>query len=205
MKLIGNFTSPFVRKVRIVAAEKRIELDWELHNPWTDDSRVPEYNPLGQIPVLVLDDGTTLFDSRVICEFLDNVSPIAKLLPQGHRERVEVKCWEALADGIIEAGVLARMERRRPKQSQQSPEWIARQMAKVQRGLSAMEDDLAKGNAQWCCGTAFTLADVAIAACTGFLDFRYPELDWRKDRPHLEKLAARLMERPSVAETVPHE
>lgn len=205
MKLIGNFTSPFVRKVRIVAAEKRIEYEWELLSPWEANSRVPEFNPLGQIPVLILDDGTALFDSRVICEFLDNVSPIAKMLPQGNRERIEVKCWEALADGIMEGGILARLEGKRPKKSEQSSEWIERQMAKVRRGLDAMEADLTKTTGPWCCGTGFTLADVAIAACTGFLDFRYPELDWRNDRPQLTRLVARLAERPSVAETVPHE
>ena len=205
MKLIGNFTSPFVRKVRIVAAEKRMEYEWELAMPWEPDSQVSQHNPLGKIPVLILDDGTTLFDSRVICEFLDNVSPIAKLLPQGNRERVEVKCWEALCDGIMEAGILARLELNRKRKSERSQAWIDRQMAKVQRGLDAMEADLAKAAGHWSCGNHFTLADVAIAACTGFLDFRYPDLDWRADRPHLAKLAARLAERPSVAETVPHE
>ena len=205
MKLIGNFTSPFVRKVRIVAAEKRIEYEWELMSPWAPTSRVAEFNPLGQIPALILDDGTALFDSRVICEFLDNVSPIAKMLPQGNRERIEVKCWEALADGIMEGGILARLEGKRPQKSEQSAEWIERQMAKVQRGLDAMEADLTKATGPWCCGTAFTLADVAIAACTGFLDFRYPDLDWRSERPQLTRLTERLAERPSVAETVPHE
>lgn len=205
MKLIGNFTSPFVRKVRIVAAEKRMDYEWELQMPWEADARVTDHNPLGKIPVLILDDGTTLFDSRVICEFLDNVSPISKLLPQGNRERVEVKCWEALADGIMEAGILARMERSRKKKSEQSQAWIDRQMDKVVRGLDAMEKDCAKATGSWCCGHNFTLADVAVAACVGFLDFRYPELEWRNDRPHLTRLAARLAERPSVAETAPHE
>ena len=204
MKLIGSYTSPFVRKVRIVAAEKRMEYEWELQMPWVEDSRVPDYNPLGKIPVLILDDRTTLFDSRVICEFLDNVSPIAKLLPQGNRERTEVKCWEALADGIMEAGILARLEANRKKR-EQSPAWIERQMAKVTRGLDALEADVSRTNGSWCCGHNFTLADVTVAACVGFLDFRFPDIDWRKDRPNLTRLAARLAERPSVAETVPHE
>lgn len=205
MKLIGNFTSPFVRKVRIVAAEKRMDYEWELHNPWDAESKVPEFNPLGQIPVLILDDGSALFDSPVICEFLDNVSPISKLLPQGNRERIEVKRWESLADGVIEAGIRARLERKREKTSEQSPEWIERQMAIVQRGIDAMESDLRKTTGPWCCGNNFTLADIAVAACTGFLDFRYPELEWRNERPQLTRLAARLAERPSVLETGPHE
>lgn len=204
MKLIGSFTSPFVRKVRMVAAEKRVEYEWEAQNPWDPASTVAAINPLGQIPVLQLDDGTTLFDSRVICEFLDTVSPISKLLPQGNRERIEVKCWEALADGIMEAGVLARLENQRPE-AQRNPDWIERQMSKMQRGLDAMETGVAKSSGAWCCGNNFTLADVAIAACIGYLDFRYPQLDWRADRPHLSELATKLAERPCVAETAPHE
>jgi len=205
MKLIGNYTSPFVRKVRIVAAEKRMEYDWELQMPWAEDTQIADYNPLGKIPVLVLDDGSLLFDSRVICEFLDNVSPIAKLLPQGNRPRMEVKLWEALADGVMDAAILARLEQRRKKKTEQNQAWIERQMAKVERGLDAMEADFAKAAGPWCCGHNFTLADVAVAACTGFIDFRYPELEWRKERPHLARLAERLNERPSIAETVPHE
>lgn len=204
MKLIGNLTSPFVRKVRIVAAEKRVEYEWELHNPWDAASTLSDINPLGQVPVLILDDGTTLFDSRVICEFLDTVSPISKLLPQGNRERIEVKRWEALADGMMDAGVLALLERRRPE-AEQSEAWVGRQMHKLQCGLDAMEAALARGGANWCCGNTYTLADVAVAACLGYLDFRYADIDWRGERPCLTRLAARLAERPSVIDTAPQQ
>lgn len=202
MKLIGSLTSPFARKVRIVAAEKRVEYTWEPENPWNPQTTVPQFNPLGQVPVLVLEDGSTLFDSRVICEFLDTVSPISKLIPQGNRERIEVKRWEALADGVVDAGVAVRLENLRPE-NLRSASWIERQLGKVETGLDAMEADL--GPQSWCCGNAITLADVAVGACLGWLDFRYPHLEWRKSRPNLARLAARLAERPSFADTMPTE
>ena len=202
MKLIGSLPSPYTRKARIVAAEKRVEYVWEVQNVWAPDSPVADYNPLGKVPVLVFDDGTALYDSRVICEFLDSVSPIGKLIPTDHRERIEVRRWEALADGVLDAGVLARLEGQRaaPERSQS---WIDRQMGKVGRGLDAMDIEL--GAKPWCCLNAFTLADIAVGTCVGWLDFRFPQLEWRKDRPNLARLAVKVFERPSFAETVPRE
>jgi glutathione S-transferase len=202
MKLIGSLPSPFTRKARIVAAEKRVEYVWEVQNVWAPDSSVADYNPLGKVPVLVLDDGTALYDSRVICEFLDSVSPIGKLIPADHRERIEVRRWEALADGVLDAAVLARLEGQRPA-GERSQSWIDRQMGKVARGLDAL--DIQIGTRQWCHGNAFTLADIAAGTCVGWLDFRYPQLEWRKDRPNLARLAVKVFERPSFAETVPRE
>jgi glutathione S-transferase len=202
MKLIGSFPSPFTRKARIVAAEKKVEYAWETQSVWAPDNPVPEYNPLGKVPVLVLDDGTTLYDSRVICEFLDSVSPIGKLLPADNRERIEVRRWEALADGVLDAGVLARLEGQRAA-PERSAAWIDRQMGKVARGLDAM--DIQIGARQWCHGNGFTLADIAVGVCVGWLDFRFPQLEWRKDRPNLARLAVKLAERPSFAETTPRE
>jgi glutathione S-transferase len=200
LKLIGSSASPFARKARIVLAEKRIEYTWETQNPWAADSTVPDLNPLGKVPVLVLEDGTALYDSRVICEFLDGVSPIGKLIPAGNRERIEVRRWEALADGIVDAGALARAESQRPSH-ERSAAWTERQMKKVARGLDALEGQL--GARAYCCGNNLTLADIAVGACLGWLDFRYPNLAWRDDRPDLERLAAKLADRPSFADTVP--
>jgi len=202
LKLIGSFASPYTRKARIVAAEKRIEYTWESQSPWTAETTVPDWNPLGKVPVLVLDDGTALYDSRVICEFLDSASPLGRLIPADGRERIEVRRWEALADGVLDAGVLWRLESARPL-GERSPSWIERQKAKVERGLDAMESQL--GSRAFCTGPAFTLADIAVGCCLGWLDFRFPRLDWRADRPNLARLAAKLFERPSFAETVPRE
>ena len=113
MKLIGSHASPFARKVRIVLAEKKIECEFEVDDPWKIDAVTPRFNPLGKVPVLVLDNGTTLFDSRVIVSFLDNASPLGRLLPAENRERIEVRRWEALADGVLDAGIAARLENRR--------------------------------------------------------------------------------------------
>jgi len=200
LKLIGSAASPFARKVRIVLAEKRIEYTWEVRSPWAAGSTVPDLNPLGKVPVLVLEDGTALYDSRVICEFLDGVSPIGKLIPAGNRERIEVRRWEALADGIVDAGALARAESQRPAH-ERSAAWSERQMKKVARGLDALETQL--GARAYCCGNNLTLADIAVGCCLGWLDFRYPKLGWGDDRENLARLAAKLADRPSFADTTP--
>jgi glutathione S-transferase len=163
---------------------------------------VPAANPLGKVPVLVLDDGTALYDSRVICEFLDSASPLGRLIPADGRERIEVRRCEALADGVLDAGVAWRLENARPA-GERSPSWIERQKAKVDRGLDAMETQA--GGRAFAAGAGFTLADVAVGCCLGWLDFRFPQLDWRVERATLARLAAKLFERPSFAETVPHE
>ncbi len=200
MQLIGSLTSPFVRKVRIVAAEKFVEYDLVVDIPWNEDSRVSEYNPLGKVPVWVQEDGKTLFDSRVIVEYLENVSPVGHLLPKEARPRIAVKRWEALADGVCDAAALIFMERKRPA-AQQNPEWITRQMAKVDAGLKMMSDDL--GKQTWCTGDFLSLADIAVGCALGYLEFRFPEIDWRLQHPNLSELFDRLMQRPAFKDTVP--
>ena len=202
MRLLGSLTSPYVRKARIVLAEKKIDYAFELDNPWDENSRVPDANPLGKVPVLVLEDASTLFDSRVIVEFLDSVSPISRLIPADNREKIEVKRWEALADGVLDAAVTVVLERRRPAE-QQSGATIERQMEKIERGLAVMSRDL--GDKHWCTGNAFTLADIACGVALGYLDFRHGPVDWRVLHPNLAKLAAKLAERPSFADTTPRE
>lgn len=200
MKLIGSLTSPFVRKVRVVLAEKKIDYDFEVDSPWTQDTRVGHVNPLAKIPVLILDDNTVLFDSRVIVEYLDNVAPNNKLMPAPNRERSEVKRWEALADGICDAAALIFLERKRPA-AQQSQEWIARQDEKILRSLEFMSGEL--GENTWCMGTHFSLADVAAGCALGYLRFRFPEIDWPAKHPNLARLYDKLMRRPAFVETVP--
>ncbi|MDB5807592.1 MAG: glutathione S-transferase [Betaproteobacteria bacterium] len=200
MKLIGSNASPYVRKVRIVMAEKKIDFEHVIENPWTPDTKVPESNPLGKIPCLVMEDGGAVFDSRVIVEYLDTINPVNKLIPASGRARVEVRCWEALGDGICDAAILTRLEGQRPK-AQQSATWIARQMGKVEQGLAAAARGL--GDKPWCAGNNFTLADIATGAALGYLDFRFPQVEWRSTYPHLVKLADKLATRPSFADTAP--
>ena len=200
MKLIGSLTSPYVCKVRIVLAEKKIEYEFELDSPWSPGSNVPNINPLGKIPVLVLDEETTLFDSRVISEYLDNVAPNNKLMPAPNRERTEVKRWEALADGICDAAALTFLERKRPTE-RQDVDWITRQESKLIRGLEYMAEQL--GEHAWCMGTHFSLADIASGCALGYLAFRFPEIDWSVKHPNLARLYDKLMQRQAFADTIP--
>lgn len=200
MKLIGSLTSPYVRKVRIVLAEKKMEVDFELDSPWTPETKVGGINPLGKIPVLVLDDETPLFDSRVIVEYIDNVTPNSKLFPIPNRERTEVKRWEAVADGVCDAAASAFLEAKRVKK-EQSADWIARQRDKIARGLDFMEAEL--GDKTFCMGTHFSLADIAVGTALGYLAFRFADINWPETHPNLARLYEKLMQRPSFADTVP--
>ncbi len=202
MKLIGSLTSPYVRKARIVLAEKKIEFDLVLDSPWAKDTAVAQHNPLGKVPVLVLDDESHLYDSRVIAEYLDTVSPNNRLIPASGRERITVKRWEALGDGLQDAAVAAVLESGR-REGEKSPDWIKRQHGKIAAALTAMEDDL--GDQPWCHGGSFSLADIAVGCALGYLEFRFPDLDWRGDHPHLAHLYEKLIQRPSFAETVPQD
>jgi glutathione S-transferase len=202
MKLLGVQLSPFTRKVRIVLAEKKIDYDFVIASPQAEGSPVPAYNPLGKVPVLVLEDESAVYDSRVIVEFLDNVSPFGRLIPPGNRERVEVRRWEALADGVLDAAVLARYESQRSKK-ERSAAWIERQMGKIRAGVDAMERDL--GDKSFCTGNTYTLADIAAGVCLGYLDFRFPQLGWRDSHPNLVRLDAKLAERSSFIDTVPRD
>jgi len=200
MKLIASPTSPYVRKVRIALAEKRIEYTLVLDSPWAPGNTVADINPLGKIPVLVLDDGTALFDSRVIVEYLDTVSPVTRLIPEPSRQRIAVRRCEALADGICDAAAAIVLERKRPAQ-QQSTDWIERQQRKVVLGVKELAKDL--GEKPWCCGESYSLADIAAGCALGYLDLRQPELAWRVDYHPLALLADKLALRPSFADTVP--
>lgn len=199
MKLIASLTSPFARKVRVVLAEKNQPFDLIVDIPWNADTEVPKFNPLGKVPVLVRDDGDTLYDSRVIVEYLEQVKPWPMLIPAEAEAMIAVKKREALADGIAEAAAAIFIERRRPE-AQQSLEWIHRQQGKIDSGLATL-NTLVEG--PYCMGDAFTLADIAVGCCLGYLDFRFPELDWRSRYPALQTLAGRLAARPSFAQTQP--
>lgn len=200
MKLIGSLTSPYVRKVRVVLAEKRIDYDFQLDNPWNPDTHVAEHNPLGKVPVLVMDDGASLFDSRVIVEYLDTVTPVSRLIPETNRHRIVVKRWEALADGLCDAATTVFLESKRPAK-QQSKDWIARQQKKVTVGLETAAHDL--GEKTWCDGEAYSLADIAMGCALGYLDFRFAEIEWRSAYPNLAKLADKLAARASFKDTIP--
>lgn len=200
MKLLYTLTSPYARKVRVVAAEKRIEI--EMLKVVLADPACPviQYNPLGKIPVLVLDDGESLFDSRVIVEYLDNRTPLARLIPQEHSAKIWVRRWEALADGVCDAAILARQEAARPEKLRDNAV-IEKQMGKVSRGLTQLNAEL--GENKWCVDDTFSLADIALGCMLGWLDLRYADMGWRESYPNLARHFEEMMKRPSFSETAP--
>ena len=200
MKLLYTLGSPYARKVRVVAAEKHIEMEMTAVVLSAPDSPVNDHNPLGKIPVLVLDYGDSLFDSRVIVEYLDNRTPLARLIPQDHSSRIAVKRWEALADGVSDAAVAAMMEGRRPQNLQDATS-IARQLGKVERGLKALSNDL--GDRKWCVDEVFSLADIALGCMLGYLALRHKNIKWQKQYPNLARHHAEMMKRPSFSDTIP--
>jgi glutathione S-transferase len=202
MKLIGSLASPYVRKVRIVMAEKKLDYQFELEDVWTSDA-IMKSNPLGKVPVLVMEGGEAVFDSRVIVEYIDTRSPVGKLIPETGRERTEVRTWEALGDGLQDAAILARLEQTWAGRSegQRSAAWVSRQMDKVHACLAAMSQGL--GEKAWCSGNHFTLADIATGCALGYLDFRFAHIDWRSSYPNLAKLYEKLALRQSFMDTAP--
>jgi len=202
MKLIGSLASPYVRKVRIVMAEKKLDYQFELEDVWANDA-IMKSNPLGKVPVLVMEGGEAVFDSRVIVEYIDTRSPVGKLIPETGRERTEVRTWEALGDGLQDAAILARLEQTWAGRSegQRSAAWVSRQMDKVHACVAAMSQGL--GDKAWCSGTHFTLADIATGCALGYLDFRFAHIDWRGSYPNLSKLYEKLALRQSFIDTAP--
>lgn len=203
MKLIGSLTSPYVCKVRIVLAEKKLDYQFVTEEVWSADTRIHESNPLGKVPCLIMEGHEAVFDSRVIVEYLDTLSPVGKLIPTAGRERAEVKTWEALADGVMDAALLARMEAiwAGRAESERSQAWIDRQLGKIDNALRAMS--LGLGDKPFCSGIHMSLSDIAVGCALGYLDFRFPQIDWRTPYPNLQKLFEKLMQRQSFIDCIP--
>ncbi|WP_041643092.1 glutathione S-transferase [Azoarcus olearius] len=200
MKLLASLTSPYARKIRIALAEKNIPFELVVDSPWEAATRVPDVNPLGKVPALVLDDGEVFFDSPVIAGYIETLGHAPALLPAGGIERVRVRQSEALVDGILDAAVTAYLEGRRPEAQQSAPN-LDRQYDKIQRSLDLLEERLAGRN--WLDGDSMQLGDIALGVALGYLDLRLGYLEWRAGRPVLEAFAQRMFARPSFAATVP--
>jgi glutathione S-transferase len=201
MKLYYAPASPFVRKVMIVAIEAGVDHHIEriVTNPQAPTAAFLADNPLAKVPALVLDDGAVLYDSPVICEYLDSLNPGARLFPELEPALWQALRRQALADGILDAAVLCRLEGFRPE-GQRSAEWLARQWGKVDRGLAALEGEAAGFNDE-----ALTIGLVSIAAALGWLDFRFPDRPWRPERPMLDAWYEAFATRASMLATVPRE
>jgi glutathione S-transferase len=200
MKLVIAKPSPFARKARVALLEKGIAFETEIDVPWNPGAAASKLNPLGKIPILVLDDGRVIHDSKVIVEYLETLGRPPQLLPSDPALRLAHKQIEATADGVCEAVVLIVLERSRAP-ALQSSDWIARQLRKVAAGTNALANEL--GPRQWFVGSAFGLADIAVGCMLGYLDLRLPELDWRSRHANLVAFAESVFARPSFAATLP--
>ncbi|WP_297573432.1 glutathione S-transferase N-terminal domain-containing protein [uncultured Deefgea sp.] len=200
MKLITALHSPFGRKIRIVLAEKKIDFELIIAKPGEDDALIQSYNPLGKVPVLALDDGRVIYDSSVIAEHLDYLSPVCKLFPSDQRPMISAKRTAALADGICDAAVAIVLEQRRPS-ALQSHDAINRQQDKIKRGLSALASQLEEK--RWFSGDAYSIADIAVICMLEYLDLRLPQLQWATHYPALQQYHLRVGERAAMVETRP--
>jgi glutathione S-transferase len=199
MKLLGSETSPYTRKVRLVLLEKGLPHAYVVAPPREPGSPVPQHNPLGRVPTLLLDDGTVVFDSPVICEYLDTLNDRPILIPRADPlARMRVRRWEALADGIMDSAVVVRLESLRPA-DRQDPPTLALHGTAITRALALAESQL--GKRTWCEGDGLTLADLALISALLYLDLRQPERVWRGAHPGLRDFAARLRARDSVKAT----
>jgi len=199
MKLIGSKTSPYVRKIRVLLAERQLAHEFVEESAWTADTKVPNYNPLNKVPALQLDGGESIYDSAVIADYLDAISG-GTYLAQQPAERAKVKCLEALGDGIADAGIAAFLERKR-EASRQDAAWIARQLDKVNAGIAAVSQSL--GSRPYLGGAHANLGDIACACGLFWAEFRMPELGWRERYPNLKAWAERMEARPAFAATRP--
>jgi glutathione S-transferase len=187
--------------VRVVMAEKKLDYEFIIDDVWGDSTQVPAHNPLGKVPCLLMDDSGSLFDSRVIVEHLDTLSPVGRLIPQAGRERAATKCWEAIADGMLDAATAINTELKRRPAELRSQEWIGRQYKKVSAALDFMDKSLDVH--PFCMGVNFSLADVAVGCALGYLDLRFNHLNWRQEYGNLLRLSDKLAARPSFASTLP--
>jgi glutathione S-transferase len=200
MKLFASLTSPYARKIRIILAEKGLPFELVVDSPWEANTRIPTVNPLGKVPALVTDDEEIFFDSPVIAAYIETLDGGLPLLPKDPLQAVRVRQIEALADGLIDAAVLAVLESRRPT-GQRSDMEIDRQIEKVDRSVDELERRAA--GRQWLHGDAMSLADICAAVALGYLDLRFPDHEWRSTHPALAALAERMFARPSFASTKP--
>lgn len=200
-RLISATPSPYARKVRIQLAEKNIPFELVTEVPWDNDTKTPQFNPLEKLPILICDNGETVYESRYVNEWVEMQHPDPPLMPKDKNGILLAKRYEVLADGICDACVLVFWERARPDGAR-SEEWTARQLRKRDGGLREISRLL--GDRAYCVGDTLTLADIAVGSMLGWLRVRMPETDWRKKHPNLAHLQDRLEERPSFRETMPY-
>ena len=200
LKLISATPSPYARKVRIALAEKNIPFELITEVPWNHGALTEQHNPLAKLPVLLLEDGSSIFDSRYILEYLEWTYPQTPLLSPNIHEKLLAKKYEVLADGVCDAFVLVFFERMRGELA--SAEWAARQIHKIEAGVRELARLI--DQRQFAVGNTFGLADIAVGSALGYLKVRFQEFDWQSLYPGLAQYSAALEQRPSFKETVPY-
>ena len=200
LKLISATPSPYARKVRIALAEKNIPFELITEVPWNKGPLTEQHNPLAKLPVLMLEDGSTIYDSRFILEYLEYVYPQTPLLSSKLPQRLMAKKLEVLADGVCDAVVLVFFERMRGEHA--SAEWTVRQVHKIEAGVRELARLIEKR--QFAVGDQFGLADIAVGAALGYLKVRFTDFDWQTLYPTLASYSANLEKRPSFQSTQPY-
>lgn len=198
LKLYGSLTSPYARKVRILVHEKKIDCEFVVEDPWAADSKIAAMNPLGKVPVLQVDENTFYFESQTVMLYLNHLDG----RPWGPKDAAgywRCEWWQALGQGILDAGIARRLEITRPE-DKQMPEKIAREEARIGRALDAAEAAFGGGN--FLVGTRLTMADIVFGVALQYTDFRYPH-DWRSGHPKLAEYLESIAARPSFVETLP--
>ena len=201
MKLVIASPSPYARKARVALNEKGIAHDIVMDIPWAPETVAPANNPLGKIPILLLDDGSVIHDSSVIVQYLEIVYPEPALLPADPMRRLEHRKIEVLADGICDAVVLIALEGNREPE-RRSTDWVTRQTAKIEAGLARLSERL--GEQTWFLDDAMGIADIAAACALGYLGVRAGKLEWRDRHPNLSAFSDRMEDRPSFQVSVPY-
>lgn len=197
MLLRLSSTSPFARKVRLAAAVIGVPLELEIADALDPADSLRQQNPLGKIPTLVTDEGETLYDSSVIAAYLDILAGGDALIPAEPKARIATLKGEALADGLMDAGILLLYEGRFRPAERHEPKWLEHQRGKVARGFAFLEANVPA------VGEKIRISDIALACALGFFDFRF-EGAWQKDHPRLLAWREAFAQRcPNFAETAP--
>ncbi|PIJ49599.1 glutathione S-transferase [Erwinia sp. OLTSP20] len=200
MKLIGNYTSPFVRKITIMLMEKGILFEFVNENPWLESSQMADYNPLGKVPALAVSENEVWYDSPIIASWLELQDKPPFFVPKAPMAALRIRQLEALADGLCEAALMIVREQLRAPEKQ-CESLLTRQRKKIHQGLDELEQAAAKG--EELNGEQINLADIACGCMLGYLNFRHISPDWCVNRPALVKLAEKLFQRDSFARTRP--
>ena len=199
-KLISATPSPYARKVRIALAEKDLPFELLTEVPWDSTTSTPRYNPLEKLPVLLLPDGSSVYESSYILQYLELKHPQVPLLPDDVDAKLLALKLEVLCDGVCDATVLSLFEKLR--EGGGSPEWLARQRRKIDGGVAEMAKIV--GTRQWAVGDRFSLGDIAVGTAVGYLSVRFQEMPWRSMHPGLARFSDRIEQRPSFKDTVPY-